>query len=298
MLCAQQPTGQRHQAWLPRRRCSSCFQMASGFDSLDTVALSVCLAEHGITSVRDIVTDVVDSRCLWISRASDGSRIMELQFPCAVNDATCRAKYSRKTSVLTISAAPQHAPDADERHVEGSAPGHTCRGTGTQPAEPDDATLLKEFADEAYLMSLQLNSGPPPPSPPIHPAGAGESPSNPAPQQALHSPSIVPASKPASTTTAASRTPSASTASAAAGAKLQPTNSTADPVPEQHVSLGVGLDCSHLTAAFGCSFGLGFKTKNRSSRHAKKEERRQATATLKALADQLLSKGWAACGET
>ena len=73
------------------------------------ITLRISLSEYGVGSVSDIVTDVIDSRLLRLSRVADGSCLAELSLACIVDEDSVRARFKAKTRTLLVTATPASA---------------------------------------------------------------------------------------------------------------------------------------------------------------------------------------------
>ena len=298
----------------------------------DLVSLRVALADLGITTASGIMTDVIDAKVLRLSRAEDASLLLELSFPCHVREDTVTAKYKTKSGLLIVSAQPvrSHQSTSDERS-KNTAPMPPCTheitacpvtGSPRPPNVPlnslsgrsddaDDAELFREFADEAYAASLTIQCK--------HPATSGVTATlpdvasssgradNPSacgeptviPIVGVHgSQSLISGGDSESTATSSLRPPSSSKEATVS------TSAPHAPADEGSVALAVGVDGTGLAAALGYPFEAlpaNISSSSGSAKKAKKIERKRASvaaaATLKSLADSLINKGWAACGE-
>lgn len=281
----------------------------------DLVSLRIALSELGISNVSEVVTDVIDAKMLRLSRSTDSTCLLELSFPCLVDEGSIKAKFKSKTGLLIVSAKPIVEQRNSGGNITDTVPliqsvpcSHEIAECSANPQPPnvsldspagrsdvDDAALFREFADEAYAASVTIQD-----AHTTRPTllsstvsreedNTGQSPAS----SSQKSQSLGREGDPAPGAVnqlSASKATSESTA----------TSSHAD---EEPVALAVGIDGSGLAKALGFSFegpsaAVSFSSVNAKKSKKLEQKRASAVATtiIQSLAESLMSKGWAACG--
>ncbi|GAX75549.1 hypothetical protein CEUSTIGMA_g2992.t1 [Chlamydomonas eustigma] len=130
----------------------------------EIISLSILLNDYGVKSASEVITDIIDSERLVLSHKDSNVPFLELSFPCKIEDSTIKAKFKSKTGLLQVCAKKvtpgifeggqteeDTAPDSATEDVPSKLP------SSSSPSPPlDDADLMCDFADEAYMTSLSL----------------------------------------------------------------------------------------------------------------------------------------------
>ena len=300
-----------------------------------SISISISLSEYGVRSAVEIETDVIDSQLLRLSLAGSSVPLVELSFPCKIDDDTVTAKYKSRTGVLVVSARPAaaqsshpHAADIQVQQGHGDASGVTvppCIPGGGEPGPPgrspgraslagspvgnseaSDAALMRDFADEAYMVSLtigdtlasaQRQQQPMTSEQPVSMEGAeaGGRGSSPQSQQDVEVTNSGASMAQPTTGVETSASGIRVAAAEAPGPKMQD--------GEGPVRMAAGISGVGLAAQLGYPFTAPSTSAPSAgnAKKAKKRERKKATdaaaATLQQLADSLQTQGWAVCGE-
>ncbi len=267
------------------------------------LSLSIDLASHGISRASDVVTDVMDSKVIRLSRNTDSQPFLELPFPCKVLDETVTCKFKSKTRTLVVSAQ----PDED-----------ACVGLGQTKEDEDgaDVALMREFGDEAYLASLSLNSSTERPS--LSPPSGRTQDGLPTPS--CSAASSIPAAAAAPSTAAQGTEASSSSKSESTGipaaasrlARIEERSAAASAAPDDTVAAAFAVDGTGLAAAMGHVFLTAgpatpaAATAPKGNRKKVKKEKKSSSSLMssatvdkvvKLVADSLHTRGYAACGE-
>ena len=300
-----------------------------------SISISISLSEYGVKSAQEIETDVVDSLHLRLSLVGSSVPFVELSFPCKIDDDTVTAKYRSRTGVLVVSAqpaaAPSHPKAADiqvqqghgdasgmavppcipgvgEPGPPGRSPGRASLvGSPVGNSEASDAALMRDFADEAYMVSLTIGdtlasaqrqqqpmtSEQPGSTERAEVGGQGSSPQSQQGAEVTNSGASMATQPTTGVETSASGSRVA--AAEAPGPKMQD--------GEGPVRMAAGISGVGLAAQLGYPFSAPSTSAPSAgnAKKAKKRERKKATdaaaATLQQLADSLQTQGWAVCGE-